>query len=89
MGDFLFIWKIIVLSLILLILCCQGLKIASTLSWYRSCLWILIFDVSFAANSYARAYESLKSVCSDLDLKAPHQITSVSMRKYTATLTQV
>ncbi|XP_069120721.1 uncharacterized protein [Argopecten irradians] len=41
------------------------------------------------ANSYARAYDSLKSVCSELHLQAPHQITSVSMRKYTATLTQM
>lgn len=38
---------------------------------------------------YVRAYDSLKSVCDEVALKAPARITSVSMRKYMATLTQV
>ncbi|XP_033751889.1 uncharacterized protein LOC117335804 [Pecten maximus] len=42
-----------------------------------------------SVNYYARAYESVKSVCAELDLHAPHQITSVNMRKYMATLTQM
>ncbi|OWF47136.1 hypothetical protein KP79_PYT07144 [Mizuhopecten yessoensis] len=42
-----------------------------------------------SVNHYARAYESLRFVCGELDLRAPHKITSVSMRKYMATLTQM
>ncbi|XP_052229409.1 uncharacterized protein LOC127843707 isoform X6 [Dreissena polymorpha] len=38
---------------------------------------------------YVRAYDSLKSVCDEVTLKAPARITSVSMRKYMATLTQL
>ncbi|XP_060085228.1 uncharacterized protein LOC132564597 [Ylistrum balloti] len=41
------------------------------------------------SNAYTRAYDCLKSVCSQLHLQAPHHITSVLMRKYTATLTQM
>ncbi|XP_052811802.1 uncharacterized protein LOC128239273 isoform X3 [Mya arenaria] len=41
------------------------------------------------AHQYVRAYDSLKSVCEELALKAPSRITSVSMRKYMATLTQL
>ncbi|XP_069114279.1 uncharacterized protein [Argopecten irradians] len=36
-----------------------------------------------------RAYDSLKSICGELSLSAPEQITSVTMRKYIATLSQV
>jgi len=36
-----------------------------------------------------RAYDSLKSICKEFNLKAPERITSVSMRKYIATLSQV
>ena len=48
-----------------------------------------LLHTSFAVNSYARAYDSLKTVCNEVCLSAPHRITSVSMRKYMATLTQV
>lgn len=37
----------------------------------------------------ARSYESLKKICTECSLAAPNRITSVSMRKYTATLTQM
>ncbi|VDI46116.1 Hypothetical predicted protein [Mytilus galloprovincialis] len=37
----------------------------------------------------ARSYESLKKTCTECSLAAPNRITSVSMRKYTATLTQM
>ncbi|XP_033740934.1 uncharacterized protein LOC117327839, partial [Pecten maximus] len=36
-----------------------------------------------------RAYDSLKEMCAELNLGAPERITSVSMRKYIATLSQV
>lgn len=36
-----------------------------------------------------RAYDSLKKICKELKLKQPEQITSVNMRKYTATISQV
>ncbi|XP_033758095.1 uncharacterized protein LOC117340444 [Pecten maximus] len=39
--------------------------------------------------SYARVYSSLKKICEECELASPSRITSVSMRKYTATLTQV
>ncbi|ESO94384.1 hypothetical protein LOTGIDRAFT_175460 [Lottia gigantea] len=42
-----------------------------------------------SVNGAIRSYESLKNICSDLNLKNPENITSVSMRKYTSTLTQV
>ena len=44
---------------------------------------------SILVGTYARAYNSLKMICDEIELKAPEQITSVNMRKYTATLTQV
>lgn len=37
----------------------------------------------------ARSYDAVNQVASECHLKFPHKITSVSMRKYTATLTQV
>lgn len=40
-------------------------------------------------NGAARSYESVKTVCSEVSLKSPERITSVNLRKYTATLTQV
>lgn len=36
-----------------------------------------------------RAYESLKTVTLEADVKCPERITSVQIRKYTATMTQV
>ncbi|XP_033759137.1 glutamic acid-rich protein-like [Pecten maximus] len=36
-----------------------------------------------------RAYDSLKAICGELSLGAPDRITSVSMRKYIVTLSQV
>ncbi|XP_074659474.1 uncharacterized protein LOC141912157 [Tubulanus polymorphus] len=39
--------------------------------------------------AYVRAYSSLKSICEICNLKAPARITSVTIRKYTATLTQM
>ncbi|XP_014676676.1 PREDICTED: uncharacterized protein LOC106816566, partial [Priapulus caudatus] len=42
-----------------------------------------------SARGCARAYDSLRTICAELNLKAPERITSVSMRKYCATLTQV
>ncbi|XP_033729942.1 uncharacterized protein LOC117319213 [Pecten maximus] len=42
-----------------------------------------------SAFSYARGYSSLKTVCSECSLAAPERITSVTMRKYTATLSQM
>ncbi|ESO97052.1 hypothetical protein LOTGIDRAFT_174659 [Lottia gigantea] len=42
-----------------------------------------------SVNGATRSYESLKTVCSELNLEHPENITSVSMRKYTATLSQV
>lgn len=45
-------------------------------------LWI-------SAGKYTRAYDSLKQTCTECNLSAPGRITSVSMRKYTATLAQV
>ncbi|ESO94722.1 hypothetical protein LOTGIDRAFT_160955 [Lottia gigantea] len=42
-----------------------------------------------SVNGAMRSCESLKNICSDLNLKNPENITSVSMRKYTSTLTQV
>ena len=38
---------------------------------------------------HARSYDSVKKVCYQCELQTPSRITSVSMRKYTATLTQV
>ena len=43
----------------------------------------------FLELSYARAYDKLKKTCDEVGLVAPVRITSVSMRKYMATLTQV
>ncbi|CAC5384003.1 unnamed protein product [Mytilus coruscus] len=43
----------------------------------------------FAGLNPARSYESLKKICTECSLAAPKRITSVSMRKYTATLTQM
>ncbi|XP_069105224.1 uncharacterized protein [Argopecten irradians] len=40
-------------------------------------------------DSVMRAYDSLKTICAEHSLKAPERITSVSMRKYIATLSQV
>ncbi|XP_062566938.1 uncharacterized protein LOC134229248 isoform X2 [Saccostrea cucullata] len=42
-----------------------------------------------SVNGYVRAYDSLKTMCNEVCLLAPHRITSVSMRKYMATLTQM
>ncbi|XP_071169348.1 uncharacterized protein [Mytilus edulis] len=42
-----------------------------------------------SVNYYARAYDSVKKICNELQLVSPHRITSVSMRKYMATLTQM
>ncbi|XP_033737472.1 titin homolog [Pecten maximus] len=42
-----------------------------------------------AGEGVFRAYDSLKTVCSEISLSAPERITSVSMRKYIATLSQV
>ncbi|CAG2245278.1 unnamed protein product [Mytilus edulis] len=36
-----------------------------------------------------RSYDSMKNVCEKLNLKRPESITSVTLRKYTATLSQV
>lgn len=48
-----------------------------------------LLHTSFSVNGYVRAYDSLKTMCNEVCLLAPHRITSVSMRKYMATLTQV
>ena len=36
-----------------------------------------------------RSYESLKDICLKVSLKRPQRMTSVALRKYTATLSQV
>ncbi|XP_060600852.1 uncharacterized protein LOC132754246 isoform X5 [Ruditapes philippinarum] len=41
------------------------------------------------ALKYIRAYDSLKIACDSCQLKSPQRITSVAMRKYTATLSQL
>ena len=40
-------------------------------------------------NGVIRAYDSLKTVCAEVDLLKPEKITSVNLRKYTATISQV
>ena len=42
-----------------------------------------------SVDGYVRAYTNLRNICDQLHLKAPGRITSVAMRKYTATLSQV
>ena len=39
--------------------------------------------------SYVRGYEALSKTASEAGLKAPQKITSVSLRKYMATVAQV
>lgn len=36
-----------------------------------------------------RAYDSLKTLCGEIVLKKPDRITSVNLRKYMATVSQV
>ena len=36
-----------------------------------------------------RGYNSLKSICEDAELQQGHKITSITLRKYMATMTQV
>lgn len=50
---------------------------------------VYIESISFSALGFARAYDSTKKLCEEIDLKAPARITSVNMRKYCATLAQV
>ena len=61
------------------------------ISWDKLNEYIMncLLHTSFAVNSYARAYDSIKTVCNGVCLSAPHKITSVSKRTYMATLTQV
>ena len=43
----------------------------------------------FVGLGVLRAYESLKCYCKKCDLRSPDKITSINMRKYTATIAQV
>ncbi len=51
---------------------------------------VLSFILTFFSEDMVnRSYDSLKAMCQQANLCAPDRITSVAMRKYMATLTQV
>lgn len=42
----------------------------------------------FAGIGVIRAYDSLKIMCQEVTLQKPEKLTSVNLRKYTATISQ-
>ena len=48
-----------------------------------------ILNAGGGPKSVLRAYESLSQIASEAGLQAPHKITSVQLRKYMATISQV
>ena len=42
----------------------------------------------FSGIGVIRAYDSLKKLCSEVALQKPEKLTSVNLRKYTATISQ-
>ena len=45
--------------------------------------------IHFPVLSYIQAYDAIKKQCKEAGVDSPCRITSVSLRKYTATMTQV
>lgn len=48
-----------------------------------------IICLSILGSCSTRSYDSMSNVVHECNVKAPHRISSVSLRKYMATLTQV
>ena len=48
---------------------------------------MLIFFLQ-SGEGVIRAYDSLRTMCQEAQLTAPHRITSTNLRKYMATVTQ-
>ena len=56
---------------------------------YLHMLAIFLLHIDITATGALRSYESLKKISDEVGLRNPQRMTSVTLRKYTATLSQV